>query len=147
PQAPDTPLKLEAILEGSLQAMTPSEQRAPAEGTPDLLQAVALWLQVCRDPVDQAQGLVWRGRVYGIRSQHALAVADFRAALELAPDLFDARLQLAEAIALEAPREAAAHLQQLHQRDPSNNQVRFYLASLRRGLGQFEEAGKLLDLM
>lgn len=145
---PDVPAMLEAILEGTLNLLIPSLEvrRTAAPGqAPELLPAVELWLALCPAPVDQSQGYVWRGRLMSYDRRHPEAVADFEQALKLDPDKMSTRLQLAEAIAQERPRDAADHLQLLWQRFPTHYRVRLTLASLRRGLGQFDAAGRLLD--
>src|SRR5207249_1211141 len=150
----ETPLILEALLVGTLDALEPffsagmvldSEKGGPL--LERARRAVDLWLRVCPGRADQVQGLVWRGRIHAFASAQPQAVADFRKALELDPDHFDARLHLAQAVAQKAPAEAARHFQILRERDPTNNQVRFSLATIRRGLGQIEEARQVLDEM
>jgi len=112
---------------------------------PDLAKAVDLWLRLRPDPADQAQGLVWRGRLHGYQNDYPKAVADLRKAVELDPDSLDARLRLAAVIAQESPQKAADQLEALRQRHPDNIQLLFSLATVRRVLGQLEEAASILD--
>src|SRR5262249_28018115 len=58
---------------------------------------------------------------------------------------FDARIALAMTVAQELPAETAEHLEKLHRQRPDNVVVLFGLATVRRGLGQSDEAAKLLD--
>jgi predicted Zn-dependent protease len=152
PQAPETPLMAEAIIEASLKvvrAAFPLGLTAEGgEAAPDLArarEAVELWLQLRPGRADQAQGLVWRGLLHGFANEQPKALADLRRALELNPDHFEARMHLAVSLAAQAPEEAAVHLQMLHRRDPANTDVRFTLASVERHLGRLKEAGDLLD--
>jgi tetratricopeptide (TPR) repeat protein len=153
PSAPETPLILEATITGSLAVLPPThefqsiEQASGQRSLPALRQGIALWLRLATTPADEAQGLVWRGRGRWLVGEYTGAVADFRRALELNPDLVEARQELADAITESSPREAVGHLQWLHDRDPSNKAVSFGLANLRRSLGDLEKARELLDAL
>jgi len=136
------PLVLEAVIEALLR---PSPSLSVPPDLKRLLRAADLWLGHRHSDADQAQGFVWRGRIHRQLEEHGAAVADFRRALELDPDHFDARLNLALTIAQEAPEETATHLQRLHERDPDNVHVSYSLATVRRGLGQLEQARVILD--
>lgn len=150
PDAPETPLILEALIEGSLKVVGAAagygiEMHLAKDAM--LRRAVDLWLRQRTGRPEQAQGLVWRGRLEGYDGAHAEAVADFRAALELEPNHFDARWNLADRLLSEAPTEAADHLEILRRRHPDSVSVRRALASVRRSLGQLGEAAQLLDDM
>jgi tetratricopeptide (TPR) repeat protein len=152
PQAPETPLILEAALKGSVAALPRNwrevslSDRIQEDSFLGLVRrGIDLWLERAVTPADRAQGLHWRGLLLRLSSEHTAAVADFRQALEIAPEHFEARVALTESIADESPREAASHLQWLHDRDPANTSVRFSLAIFRHRLGQLEEASRLLD--
>ncbi|HJT78537.1 MAG TPA: tetratricopeptide repeat protein [Gemmataceae bacterium] len=151
PNSPDTYLTLEVALEEKVKLLERghdadvsvlegplAQQRERAES------ALALWLRQRRDPADQVQGLLWRGRIDLLINQQA-AVTDFRKALALDPDNFDARLNLAVALADYDPQEAVRHLEALRRRDGHNDRVAILLAIYRRGLGQLPEAEQLLD--
>jgi tetratricopeptide (TPR) repeat protein len=135
PSDPQAALVHEALIEGSLTALY----------TPLAKWAIDLWLKHRTSQVEQVQGLVWRGRVYEFLQEQPQAMADFRKAVELGPDHFQARLRLAEALIREAPHEAVPHLDWLRGRRPNHPHVRLLSASLYRNLGQPEEAAKLLD--
>src|SRR5207248_6920691 len=75
----------------------------------------------------------------------AAGKADLAKAVAMAPDLFEARMQRAVAIAYEDPQEAAVHLQFLRHRYPDERQVRFTLGAVQRMLGNTGEAAKLFD--
>lgn len=107
-------------------------------------RAIALWSQLRSGRADRAQGFVWRGRIRFLVDP-AAGVQDFRSALELDPEHFEARLQLAAALEDYNPREAAEHLEVLRARQPQNKRVRLLLAHYRRSLGQFAEAAQILD--
>ena len=102
-------------------------------------RAIALWSQLRAGRADRAQGFVWRGRIR-LLVDSAAGVQDFRSALELDPEHFEARLQLAAALEDYNPREAVEHLEILRERQPRNKRVRLLLAHYRRSLGQFAEA-------
>ncbi len=127
PDAPDTPMILEALIEGSLKDLGAAsaygiELHLPSDAM--VRRAVDQWLRQRTDRADQAQGLVWHGRLEGYDGAHAEAVADFRAALALAPDRFEPRWNLAERLATTAPAEAAEHLETLRRRYPDSLPVR-----------------------
>lgn len=154
PRAESVALHLEAFIEGSLKVLesaflegeTP-ESGAAAPQVARMHKVVDRWLQHRPSPPDQAQGLVWRSRLHAFANDRPKALADVRAALRIDPGHFEAGLLLAQSIMQEAPGEAAATLETLHQRDPGNNRVRFLLASVRRSLGQLDEARRILDEM
>jgi tetratricopeptide (TPR) repeat protein len=142
PEDPETPLLLEAIIEGSLHTF---KLFPDAPGKARAQQALDLWFEQRPGPVDQCQGLVWRALLRGVANESAQALADLRKALELNPDHFGARMHLALGLFEQAPEEAAAHLQRLHNHYTEDRQVSKALATIRRQLGQFKEARELLD--
>jgi tetratricopeptide (TPR) repeat protein len=152
PETPDTPLILEAVIEGTLKGMpapfSTNRTLDKGEAAPRVKRthrAVNLWLQLRPNPADQVQGLVWRSWTSALANDHLSAVADLRKALEIDPDHLVARLRLVHAVAQKAPQEALAHLEILSRRHPDKYQVTIQLATLYRGLGQLEEARQLLD--
>lgn len=152
PESPQTPLLLEAIIEGNLRLLAPAfaaglhpEGGIEAPQLARVRRAVDLWLEHRSGSVDQAQGLCWRGRILAIARDYTQARAAYRKALELDPTHFDARLQLALTIAQEAPQESVAHLEELLRRHPDDQHVRFTLATGLSGVGRLDEAQKLLD--
>jgi tetratricopeptide (TPR) repeat protein len=152
PAAEESPLILEAVIVGSLNALaqplTAPEPFLPNEIPVPLLRcqrAVEMWLASRTGPADQVQGLVWRGRVRGLSADHDGSIADLRRALDLDPNHFEARAYLALTIAQQNPIEAAGQFEILLRRAPGNQQLRFALASGRRGMGDLAEARRLLD--
>jgi predicted Zn-dependent protease len=148
PDAPDTPPVLEAVLQGidaALKSATAKGAKPPAEYLARARRAADLWLRLRPGPADQAQGLVWRADFLRRGDDRPGAIADLRKAVEVAPDHFEARLELAELVAPEDPREAASLLEAVRQRHPDDNRVRYPLALVRRSLGQPDEAKHLLD--
>src|SRR5205823_2483394 len=126
PHKAETPLNLEAIIEGSLRAIAVGTELGQAADGPEIgphvvrgREAVELWLRIRPANVDQAQGLVWRGAIAMLINEQAPGKADLRAAVERAPDLFEARLQRALAVETDDPQEAAGHLRVLLQRYPA----------------------------
>ena len=135
PDAPETVLALEVLIEGGLTAFN----------LPLVKWAVDLWLTHRTARVDQVQGLVWRGRWNELSQNLLQALADYRQAVEMDPEHAQARLRLAEALIREEPWEAAPHLEWLQRHRPADPEVQFQMARLRRNLGQPEEASHLLD--
>jgi tetratricopeptide (TPR) repeat protein len=155
PEAAETALVLETVIEGSLRAQQPAlvamlarragGERAGPPSVEQLRRAVDLWLARYGSDADQVVGLVWRGRLHAYMSEYAPAVADFRSALARHPDDFHAHWYLAALIVREDPQEAAAHLEALYQRHPANPRVCLFLAGVRRTLGRLDEARPMLD--
>jgi tetratricopeptide (TPR) repeat protein len=75
----------------------------------------------------------------------ALALADLRQAVELAPDYAPARVAIVEALLRDNPQQTLVHLDWLNQHQPNDLEVRLLTARAHRNLGQPEEAGKILD--
>jgi Tfp pilus assembly protein PilF len=152
PDVPETPLILEAAIEGQLQANTQTYLREAAHDldanqpeTVRLRRAIDQWLGARQAPADQAQGLVWRGRAHAFVNDQAQALTDLRCALELDGDNFEARLYLALFSSANAPREAADQLRVLHARDPADKRIPFWLAVFLRNVGELADARQLLD--
>ncbi len=136
PDSPDAALILEAIIEGSLRASNFKLAK----------WAVEQWLAHCPGKFAQAQGLVWRGRM-NVNSPNVVPSPhdDFRQALELFPEHYQARLWLATWLNVTEPRQALPHLEALRRRRPDDVEVRFQIARLHRNLAEPEEAKRLLD--
>jgi tetratricopeptide (TPR) repeat protein len=154
PDAPETQMALEGVIEPALNAQFPiwaqGRVDVPAPGFPaiDTIQkAIANWLELQASPADQVQGLVWRGRAYRVSDQDSRAVADFRKALEIDPEHFQARVLLAIARSQQSPEEAAGHFEHLRERRPDDPRILFALATLKHGLGQLREARAILERM
>jgi Tfp pilus assembly protein PilF len=147
PAEPDSSLTLEALIEGSLFALKSrsGQSSRPPAGTTDRnvilgRTAVDLWLNTHPSEADQIQGLVWRGRVRAAAGDYDGAVADFRTALRLSPDHFDARFQLAITIGSADHAEAASLLEKLREVEPENADILAALATSYRLLGRPLEA-------
>jgi tetratricopeptide (TPR) repeat protein len=152
PDDADTPPALEAGIEGSLKALVPAYTElktfpggSAAAQVKKLQQAADLWLRLRPGRADQADGMVWRARAHAYANEPLAARDDARKALELDSDHFQARLNLALFLAPDAPAEAATHFQKLRRHHPHDKRVLFGLASVRRDLGQLDEAQEVLD--
>jgi len=146
PEALETPAALETAIEGFRNVLRAAAgAKPPPQYLARLRRAADLWLRLRTGPADQAQGLVWRADFLKRADDRRAAVADLRRAVELDPQHFEARLELATLVAPEDPREAADHLEALRRRHPDDNRARFLLALVRRSLGQPDEARQLLD--
>jgi tetratricopeptide (TPR) repeat protein len=142
PDVPEVPLIREACIEGLLKAG--SEPDAP-QHIELARRAIERWIASRPLVADQAQGLVWRARAAAFANDQPASLADLRRALEIDPDHFEARLYLALFTADLSPADAAAHLRALHGRAPSDDRVRFALATVLRNLGELSEARQQLD--
>ena len=154
PQAPETPIVLEAYLHASVKALKPAlagrpdahlEKGAPKPYLARLFQAAELWLQLRPEAPDQAQGLVWRGLAHVFANERSKGLNDLQKALELDAENEEARVQGALLLAQEKPAATIAELANLQVRFPHRNDVAVALATAQRTLGKFEEARKLLD--
>ena len=149
PRDAETPLVLEAIIEGNLAVLNHAFALGVVfEGGDEAAKArraAGLWLEQRRGVIDQVQGLIWSSRLHFVAGDHVRAVAELRRAVELDPEHFEARRQLADTIAQEAPLETVAYYEMLRQRQPDNADLLYSLAAIRRNLGELEEARRLLD--
>ncbi len=148
---PDADLVLEAVIEHQLKLLDRESnsgmslvEGANAKARAQTEQTIATWLQRRPGRADQAQGLIWRGKLNLLFNRRA-AIDDFRRAIEMDPNHFDARLNLAVSLVEYDVSEAAKQLELLHSRDPRNTQVILLLARARRSLGQPESVIGLLD--
>jgi len=114
PEAPETPLDLEAGIEGSLKALMPAylggftfAGSEAAQQVQQTRQAADLWLRLRTGRADQVQGLVWRARAHSFAHEQPQALADVRQALALDPDHFEAQVHLAMFLTQESPADAA----------------------------------------
>lgn len=94
---------------------------------------------------DAARAYQWRGWTLERINKHKAATADYHRALELDPDLFPARLRVAEMLLEDnqAP-EALPHLERLYRQAPNDPLVQARLGSCRLLEGQTEEARRLM---
>jgi Tfp pilus assembly protein PilF len=131
---PDALLILEALTRAYLHAYR----------LEDALRTLERWLGL---KPEEAQAFLLRGWVWQARLDVSRALADYRRALELDPEYFDARLYLAQLLAAsgEGPTEAADHLECLRQRQPTNLTVLLVLAHCRRRQARTDEARHILD--
>jgi predicted Zn-dependent protease len=153
PEAADAALAMEAYLEGKLKVLAPRTDARPdaaaieSAGVANLNRAVELWLHRRPGRADQVQGRIWRARVLIFAGDSPAGAAALREALGLMPDHFDARFQLALALAQQSPDEARHHLEILRARYPENHYVRFGLATTYRMLGRSNESRQLLETL
>jgi predicted Zn-dependent protease len=131
---PDAPLVLEALVRGFLRQYRLREARF----------CLDRWLAL---HPENPQALYLEGQFH-LDYEHAVAtgVDKFRHALRVDAEHEEARLGLAIAL-LEAKsfHEALEHLEYLRQRQPDNLRVRVGLAECRDGLGDREEAQRLVE--
>ncbi|HEV3436678.1 MAG TPA: tetratricopeptide repeat protein [Gemmata sp.] len=153
PQAPETPLVMEAVIIGILSSLppTPSPNMTFTDKAVSLMsqarRAVDLWLELRAGQADRVAGLFWRGRIRALAGEQAEAITDLRQALELDPDHLEARSHLAFLVVQANPAEAASHFAIVRARNAASKEVEFKLATVYRTLGRLDEAIKILDEM
>lgn len=153
PDDPEAPGAMEAYIEGTLKARVPytGAQFDPEKDDPAIITklhaALDRWLARRTNVPDRAQGLTWRGRVYGYARDHEKSLATYREALALDPNHFEARYHLALALVQSAPEECLKHFDVLIQQKPGNRFLRFLVATTRRRFGQLDGARGVLDDM
>lgn len=135
PSGPQTALILEALFEGGVRALRPSVSKDAADR----------WLAFRKAPLDQAIGHLWVGRLHEFALDFPAAIAEYRRAVELAPDCRTVRLRLAETLLQDDPVAAAPHLERLLAAHPTDPHARLLAARRQRTLGRAEEAAKTLD--
>ena len=151
----ESALILEALIEGRLKVLVSEVLRERENRATVMAADVESTQRICEPVVEHtswtsgsaAEGYVWQGKLHAISREYAKAESDFRQALEIDPDQFEARLLLAKLLMHETPKEATTHFEILLRRDPENNDVRFNLAAAFRSLGQLDEAAKSLDTL
>jgi pentatricopeptide repeat protein len=152
-QDDNTPLILEAVIPSNLKLLSAATTLGllPKDELVEpymarTRRAVDLWLELRPGPFDQAEGLVWRGQLEKFAKEEK-ALADFRKALDLNPNHFDAAMHLAMYVFETDPEQAIASFERLNQRYPENALVRYYLASAYRAMGRLEKARQFFDEM
>jgi tetratricopeptide (TPR) repeat protein len=109
----------------------------------DALAVLERWLEGRPDDV---QALVLRGNVYRKVKASQSAAADFRRAVELAPERDDARWGLAVSLVeIGRYQEALTHLEQLRPRRPDDPELRVRVARCFARLDRRDEARRLLE--
>jgi tetratricopeptide (TPR) repeat protein len=132
---PDSPLILEALARGCL--------RAYPYRLNDADWALKVWLG--REP-DNPMALMLRGRLDHERFADTDAAAALRRALEIDPEMDEARDRLARLLLdITQPAEALPHLEYLRRRRPGDPGLAVRHAQCLKLLGRQEEAAALLD--
>jgi tetratricopeptide (TPR) repeat protein len=97
------------------------------------------------DP-DNALALFWRGLIRESQLQFEPQLADYRRALELAPEMDAARLRLASSlVVLNRHAEAIEHYRLLLSRRPDDHEILLGLAACCQAVSAFGEAAALVD--
>jgi tetratricopeptide (TPR) repeat protein len=101
------------------------------------------WIQA--DP-DAARAYFLRGWAWENVNGHPKAMENYQKAIALKPDLFEARLKVAEMLLYEHnPYEALLHLERLRKQDPDRPEVLARLGQCRFLQGDMQEARRLLE--
>lgn len=133
---PDAPLILEALTRGYLREYRLAEAR----------QSLDRWRQL---QPDNPQALCLEGRYrLNYDREHSAAAAEesYRRAVELDGEHEEARLGLAVALLVQQKfAEAVEHLELLRRTQPQDSKILLALAEGRDGLGEIDEAVRLVD--
>jgi Tfp pilus assembly protein PilF len=130
---PDSLLILEALSRGYLQSFRLEEA----------FRSLKLWLE---HKPDDVQALIWRGEVWERLLHPEDALADYRRAVELAPERAQERAHIVDTlISIRQPEEAVDHLAVLLAQEPENPKYLLNLARCRRLQGNTQEARRLID--
>jgi tetratricopeptide (TPR) repeat protein len=133
PDHPDAPLVLEALARGYLVCGRLN----------DVVEACDLWAS--RQP-DHPWPWLWRGDVFGRLGNYHQALADYRRALESAPEDRDVRLALGGLLARRRePGAAAEQFEYLLGRSPDDGEALLGLAACRIEQGRPEDAVPLVE--
>ena len=127
-----------AILETLAAAYIRDLRYGPAYST------LVRWIELVPD---QAIPYFWRGWVLERLNQAKGAMEDYRKALDLDPEMFNARIRVAEMLLEDKrPDEALPHLEQLLKQRPDNPQVLARMGQCRYLEGKPEEALSLIHI-
>lgn len=130
---PEAPLILETLARHYMHHLRYKEAYACLSG----------WIELAPDT---ARPYHWRGWVQERLNNPKQAREDYQRALERAPDLFAARLRLAEVLVDDhLPLEALPHLERLYAESPDRPEVQARLGQCRFEQGQMEEARRLME--
>jgi tetratricopeptide (TPR) repeat protein len=130
---PATPLILEALVAGYAHSYRLREAGF----------CLQKWLEL---QPDNTQALMDRGLLHELQSHQQEAVDSYRRAVELDPELDEARIRLAACLVdLTQSNEALPHLEHLRRRRPENVEVLLDLARCRDLQGRPGEAERLLE--
>lgn len=106
-------------------------------------RALNEWLE--RQPEDP-EAFILQGQLHELRIRSQDAIASYRRALTIDPELDEARLRLVSALMqLGLAEETLPHLEYLSRRFPNNLMVRVNLARARDRMGHTEEAEQILQ--
>ncbi len=132
---PQSPIVLDAIIEGALQV----SQASIAE------RGLALWDKALSEDWAQAQSLAWKGELAFRQGMPDVALQRLRTAVEAAPANDQTRLRLAEVLLQYGPAEAKTQLEYLQSKSPGQRDILIRLASCHRELGEYDKATAILD--
>lgn len=97
-----------------------------------------MWAQAPADEIDKHFDLALQ---YSIDGKDALAIPEYRKVLELAPDLYEAHINLGQVLLrAKQPAEALPHLKRAREQKPGEFKPVYFLAETLFDLGQFAEA-------
>lgn len=152
PDAPETALIIEALVEGTLNRLAPPLQYhdpfLTSEPLPPPLvrarSAINFWLEHQTRTPDRVQGLVWQARASELAGDHPAAIRSLRDALAMDPGHFEARYYFSLFRSPDSPREALVELEPLAEQNPDHRQIHLLRASLYRDLGRLDQAREIV---
>jgi len=134
PGNPSVPLMLEALTRGYLAANQPAAA----------VEATAVWLKRNPAPGERAYVLYLRGRGFELQAKIPDALACYRDALGIRPQLHECMFALAEVLRRESPTEALAYYEQLREAGYKPADVTVGTAGCLRQLGELDRASALI---
>lgn len=134
PNNPAVPLMLEALTRGYLAANRPAAAVA----------ATDVWLKRDPAPGERAYALYLRGRGFELQARIPDALACYREALGIRPDLHECTFALAEVLRRESPTEALTLYEQLRAAGYKPADVTVGTAGCLRQLGELDRAAALI---
>jgi len=135
PDAPETALILEALIQGSLIAGDANRAQAYLDR----------WEKMRRSDVDQSQAYYWRGLVYQLTKASQDELAAYRRAVELNPQNWQARLALVGEIVDRQSEKAQEHLAILRQQEVDSPLALYYQGRIDHNLGRLDDAARSYD--
>jgi tetratricopeptide (TPR) repeat protein len=137
PNNPAVPLMLEALTRGYLAANRPAAA----------VEVTDVWLKRNPAPGERAYVLYLRGRGFELQAKIPDAVACYRDALGIRPQLHECTFALAEVLRRESPTEALSYYEQLREAGYKPADVTVGTAGCLRQLGELDRASALIAPM
>lgn len=110
------------------------------------LAAALAWAQNTEQEAAEVEKHFDLALQYSIEGKDAEAIPEYRKVLEIAPDLYEAHINLGQVLLRSKnPGDAVPHLRRAHEQKPAEFRPAYYLAESLFDLGQFAEALPLYE--